>query len=109
MKKHPIIGAEIIEPIEELAEFIPIIRHHHERYNGTGYPDGLAGEEIPLVSRIIAVADAFDSMTSERLYREKKTDEEALKEIKNNSKSQFDEKCADAFIKAYTREYLIRK
>ncbi len=109
LKKHPIMGAEILSPIEELKEIIPIIRYHHERLDGTGYPDGLKGGEIPLISRILSVADAFDSITSPRLYRKQESDIVAMREIKNNEKSQFDIKCAEAFIAGYKKEYLVRE
>jgi polar amino acid transport system substrate-binding protein len=76
------------------------VRHHHERYDGTGYPDGLEKEEIPLMSRILACADSFDAMTSDRPYRNRRmTVEEALTEIKNNTGSQFDPRIAHTFIK----------
>ncbi|MCK4533052.1 GAF domain-containing protein [bacterium] len=109
VKKHPVMGAEILSPIEELKDIIPIIRYHHERLDGTGYPEGLKGEEIPLISRILAIADAFDSMTSPRFHKKEKSDIEALREIKNNEKSQFDTGCAEAFITGYRREYIIRE
>ncbi len=109
VKKHPVFGAEILSPIEELKDLIPIIRHHHERLDGAGYPDGLKGEEIPLISRIIAIADAFDSMTSPRFHKKEKSDIEALREIKNNEKSQFDTECAEAFINGYRKEHIIRE
>lgn len=99
---HPIKGAEMLEPLEFLKSAIPIVRHHHERYDGTGYPDRLAKERIPLMSRILACADAFDAMTTERPYRRRKlSPEEALAEIKNNSGSQFDPHIASTFIKTF--------
>src|SRR5207247_2206506 len=69
MKTHTVKGAEILETVPDLASIIPIVRHHHERWDGKGYPDGLAGEDIALVARIVAVADAYDAMTSDRPYR----------------------------------------
>lgn len=97
---HPVKGEEMLEPLEFLKAARLIVRHHHERYDGTGYPDGLEKERIPLMSRIIACADAFDAMTSERPYRKRKLSvEEALVEIKNNSGSQFDPQIAHLFIK----------
>ena len=97
---HPVKGEEMLEPLEFLRPVIPVVRHHHERYDGTGYPDGLEKNRIPLMSRIIACADSFDAMTSERPYRKRKlTIEEAISEIKNNSGSQFDPQIAQLFIK----------
>lgn len=97
---HPVKGAEVLEPLEFLKSAIPIVRHHHERYDGTGYPDGLEKDKIPVMAKIIACADSFDAMTSERPYRSNKMSaEEALFEIKNNSGSQFDPGLAELFIK----------
>src|SRR5207244_3708320 len=73
MKIHPLRGVEIVSEIDLLREVIVAVRHHHERIDGKGYPDGLAGEEIPLLARIVTVSDAFDSMTSTRTYRKAKT------------------------------------
>ncbi len=96
---HPAKGAEMLESLEFLRPALPVVRHHHERYDGTGYPDGLGKEKIPLMARILACADAFDAMTSDRPYRNRKlTVEEALSEIKNNSGSQFDPHIAHSFI-----------
>lgn len=85
-----------IKPFEKLA---PIILHHHERYDGLGYPGGLAGEEIPLEARIIAIADAYDAMTSYRTYRSARTSNVALTEIERESGIQFDPHLARLFIK----------
>ncbi len=98
-KLHPVIGRNILAPIEQFEEVAKIIYHHHERYDGKGYPDGLGGEDIPLLSRIIAVADAYDAMTSTRAYREKVGQEMATKEIELNSGTQFDPKVVEAFLK----------
>jgi HD-GYP domain-containing protein (c-di-GMP phosphodiesterase class II) len=97
---HPVKGVEILEPLEFLRPALPAVRHHHERYDGTGYPDGLDKEKIPLFARILACADAFDAMTSDRPYRRMKlSTEDAIAEIKNNSGSQFDPNIANLFIK----------
>ena len=69
MNAHPVLGAQIIQPVTRLSRELPIIRHHHEWYNGSGYPDRLIGDEIPLLARILHVADAFEAMTAQRPYR----------------------------------------
>lgn len=97
IEKHPSKGAEMLAPLRFLRNAIPIIKHHHERYDGKGYPDGLKGNFIPFISRIICVADAFDAMTSERPYRKKIDDEDALRELCNNSGNQFDPKIVTVF------------
>ena len=100
IKKHPDKGVSILEPIKELKEVTDVIKHHHERYDGTGYPEGIKAEEIPLISRIIAVADTFDAMTSDRPYRKRASDEKAVEEIKNCAGTQFDPVIVEAFLKA---------
>jgi HD-GYP domain-containing protein (c-di-GMP phosphodiesterase class II) len=97
---HPVKGAEMLEPLDFLKTVIPVVRHHHERYDGKGYPDRLAKDNIPLMSRILSCADSFDAMTSERPYRKRRlTVTEALDQIKSNSGSQFDPRIANIFIK----------
>jgi putative nucleotidyltransferase with HDIG domain len=78
MRKHPDIGAKIVTGIPFLQETIPLIRHHQERWNGSGYPDGLRGEEIPILARMFAIVDAFDALTSNRPYRQKISEREAV-------------------------------
>jgi HD-GYP domain-containing protein (c-di-GMP phosphodiesterase class II) len=90
IKRHPTLGVGIISPVEELAPVLPIINHHHERFDGKGYPDGLRGEEIPSLARIVAVADAFDSMICDRPYGYGISREAALEEIEDNAGTQFD-------------------
>jgi putative nucleotidyltransferase with HDIG domain len=99
IKSHPHIGAGILNSIEFLKNVCEIIKHHHERYDGRGYPDGLAGSEIPLGSRIICVADSFDAITSQRPYRRPLTFQEAVDEVVRCSGSQFDPEIVDAFLK----------
>jgi putative nucleotidyltransferase with HDIG domain len=90
IKMHPETGSRILSNIEELSELADVIRHHHERWDGAGYPDGLAGEEIPLLSRILVVADSFAAMTSDRPYRARMTEGEAIRQLQEASGTQFD-------------------
>ncbi|MBI5598598.1 MAG: GAF domain-containing protein [Deltaproteobacteria bacterium] len=99
MKEHPARGASVLEPIRQLRSITPWIRHHHEQYGGRGYPDGLKGADIPLMARILAVADTFDSMTAERPYRETPGRARAFDELKKYSGTQFDPKVVEAFLK----------
>ena len=94
---HPVIGQNIIKNIKFLFDIGPVVRHHHERYDGKGYPDGLAMEQIPLAARIIAIADTYDAMTSDRSYRKGKTPLEALREIKMVAGSQLDPQLVGIF------------
>jgi len=98
MRRHPQIGADIIGPVEGLHHVAPLIRHHHEKFDGTGYPKGLKGEEIPLGSRIISVADAFEAMVADRIYRPSLGLGKALEEIKTGRGSHFDPRVVDAFL-----------
>lgn len=98
LKEHPESGVEIIKPVKSLENMVPIILHHHEKYNGTGYPDGLKGEEIPYLSRVLTVVDSFDAMTSNRPYNQRKTYDEAIIELRKFSGSQFDPVIAEKFI-----------
>ncbi len=98
VKRHPIIGEEIIRSVEIFRPGLPLIRNHHEHFDGRGYPDGLKGKEINIFARIIAVPDSFDAMTSDRPYRKARTVEEALREIKRVRGTQFDPQIVDVFI-----------
>jgi len=98
IKKHPLVGEGIIKPIELLEPIRPLIRHHHEWYNGKGYPDGLSEGNIPLGARILAVADAYDAMKSDRPYRKALTEETAIQELKRGSGTQFDPKLVEIFL-----------
>jgi putative nucleotidyltransferase with HDIG domain len=109
MKQHAEIGARIIEPIEKLKKIGKIIKHHQEKYNGTGYPDGLKGEDIPLESRIVAVVDAYHAMISDRPYRKALPEEMALNELKNCRGAQFDPLVVDAFLKAYEKGKIVKR
>jgi HD-GYP domain-containing protein (c-di-GMP phosphodiesterase class II) len=100
MNAHPVLGAQIIAPVTKLAAELPIIRHHHEWYNGSGYPDRLIGDEIPKLARILHVADAFEAMTAARPYRMTPlSTEEALAELRKFAGVQFDPEVVDAFVK----------
>ena len=98
MQEHPRIGARILEPVPYFAELVPLVTSSHERYDGTGYPDQLAGDDIPLGSRVIAVCDAFHAMTEDRVYRKAVPVDEALREIVRCSGSQFDPSCVEAML-----------
>lgn len=101
VKKQHMESLKILQPLEFLKPAMPIIMHHHERYDGTGYPDGLKGKQIPTGARIMAVAEAFEAMVSARPYKDRKiTISQAIKEIENNSGSQFDPEVVNAFISA---------
>jgi len=96
MRQHPVISAEIMRPVEFLGEAAEIVRHHHEHVDGSGYPDGLKGAEIPLGSRVVLVADAFDALTTDRPYRRGRSKSEALEVISAHAGTQFDEAVVDA-------------
>jgi diguanylate cyclase (GGDEF)-like protein/putative nucleotidyltransferase with HDIG domain len=98
IKRHSSVGAELVSRIDDLDEVVVWIRHSHEHFDGSGYPDGLRGEEIPLASRILLVADAYDAMTSSRPYRERLPQDEALAELVRNAGGQFDPACVDALL-----------
>ena len=98
LKQHPENGVEIIKSVESLKDVIPLIKHHHERYDGKGYPDGLSGENIPYLARVLTVVDSFDAMTSNRPYNRRKTYEEGIQELRKCSGEQFDPEIAKAFI-----------
>ncbi len=104
IKEHSIMGANIIRPVEFLKDSSKTVYHHHERYDGDGYPDGLKGEDIPISSRIIAVADAYDAMGSDRPYRKKLSKGKIMKELKEQSGKQFDPEVVKALISVLDRE-----
>jgi HD domain-containing protein/MASE9 protein len=99
MNAHPVLGAQIIGPVQRLAPELPVIRHHHEWYNGSGYPDRLMGDEIPRLARILHVADAFEAMTADRPYRKALSIQQALAELRKFAGVQFDPEIVDAFVK----------
>src|SRR4051794_18695217 len=98
VKRHPDIGAGMIEPLEILSGEVPVVRHHHESYDGNGYPDGLEGEEIPFAARIVAAVDAYDVMRRGRPYRPRHTQAEALEELSREAGLQFDPLVVEALI-----------
>jgi HD-GYP domain-containing protein (c-di-GMP phosphodiesterase class II) len=106
MELHPVIGERILGKVDDYSEIAKVVRHHHERVDGAGYPDGLAASQIPLLSRIIAVADAYDAMTSERPYREPMPSRVARLRLAQAVGSQFDTTVVAAFeaILAQARE-----
>ncbi len=99
IREHPVIGVKIVEGVEFFKDKIPMIRHHHEHYDGSGYPDGLAGEAIPLEARIISLPDAFDAMTSARPHRGIMPLQDVLAELKKCSGKQFDPKVLEIFLR----------
>jgi putative nucleotidyltransferase with HDIG domain len=107
IKRHPVTGEEILKPVKFLQEVAKVIRQHQERWDGKGYPDGLKGEEIHLYARIVAVADAFDAMTSDRSYRKAMKVEDAVEEILRNKGTQFDPKVVEAFYRAYENGLIV--
>jgi putative two-component system response regulator len=101
IKSHPERGIQIIEPLEFLQETVPVIKHHHERFDGTGYPGGLAGEAIPLGSRIMSVADTYDAMTTSRAYRQALSSDMAMAELNRCRGTQFDPVLVEVFIRLH--------
>ena len=99
IKKHPLKGANILSAMSMFQEVVPLVEYHHERIDGRGYPHGLAGDEIPFLARIISVADAFDAMTSDRVYRTKMDLAQAIEQLEKGKNAQFDEHIVDVFVK----------
>ncbi len=104
IKKHPVIGANILSNITEKPELALGAKWHHEKYNGRGYPDGIKGEDIPEQARIVAVADAYDAMTSCRSYREPMPQELVKKEIKDGAGTQFDPRFAEIMLEIISED-----
>jgi putative nucleotidyltransferase with HDIG domain/diguanylate cyclase (GGDEF)-like protein len=103
IKSHSLAGAEILSPIDFPYPVVPIVRHHHENWDGTGYPDGLRGTHIPIGARILAVVDCYDALTSDRPYRAKLDDEEAIRILMERRGTMYDPLAVDAFIKVHAR------
>jgi HD-GYP domain-containing protein (c-di-GMP phosphodiesterase class II)/ActR/RegA family two-component response regulator len=108
IKRHPMKGALILSAVSMFSDVVPIVRHHHERIDGKGYPDGLKGDEIPLSARIIAVADAFDAMTSDRQYRLRLSLEEAIDQLKMGAGTQFDKNVVETFLEIIKQEDVLK-
>lgn len=104
IKQHPQLGASIMAPIKQLKKIIPGAKYHHERFDGKGYPDGLSGKDIPLVARIIALADTYDAMTSERPYQKAMGQKSVIEKIKEWSGTRFDPEIVMGFISAIEKE-----
>jgi HD-GYP domain-containing protein (c-di-GMP phosphodiesterase class II) len=103
IKRHSDMGAEIIEHIRQLRGIVPGVKYHHEQIDGGGYPDGLKGDNIPILAKIVAVADTYDAMTTDRPYRKALKKEEAFEELKKCSGTQFDNEVVQAFTQAYQK------
>ena len=103
VKEHPITGAEILKPMKSLRSVIPTILHHHENYDGTGYPKGLKKDQIPLSARIMAVVGAFEAMIAKKPYRTPRSIDEAMEEVRRNSGTQFDPKVVQALLEVVKR------
>jgi HD-GYP domain-containing protein (c-di-GMP phosphodiesterase class II) len=99
VQQHPAWGVEILETVPVLTPALDVVGAHHERYDGSGYPQGLRGEDIPLTARIFAVVDALDAMTHDRPYRRARSVPEALEELQRESQKQFDPRVVDAALK----------
>ena len=109
MKTHPAVGAEILQPIESLREMLPAVRWHHENWNGKGYPDRLKGEAIPLMARIVAVADTFDAITTSRPYQAAYEVKYAAELVTQLAGSRFDAKVVTAFLRAFQGGALLKE
>jgi HD-GYP domain-containing protein (c-di-GMP phosphodiesterase class II) len=101
IQAHPLKGAEITAPIAFMHDHMYLIRSHHERWDGKGYPDGLAGDDIPLGAQIVSVADTYDAMTSDRSYRKGMPARQAAREIQKNAGTQFSPRIAEAFMEVF--------
>ena len=107
MRRHPLIGEEICRPLQSSREFAPIVRHHHERWDGAGYPDGLKGEAIPIGARIVSLVDAFDAMVHDRPYRAARALDGVVAELRADAGRQFDPELVTCFADIIEREGLI--
>jgi putative nucleotidyltransferase with HDIG domain len=103
MQQHSVIGEAIVTPVRSLSKVVELVRHHHERYDGTGYPSGLKGEQIPLAARILSVADAYDAMMTDRPYRKRLSVEEVKQELRRNAGAQHDPMIVEALLRVVER------
>jgi HD-GYP domain-containing protein (c-di-GMP phosphodiesterase class II) len=108
VRKHPLLGKQILEQAPELTDVTPLVLHHQERYDGTGYPDKLQGKEIPLGARIIAAADAYHAITSDRPYRGRRNHSEAVQELRRYSGAQFDPQVVDTLMDIFDTDERFR-
>lgn len=104
VREHPVIGSRIVGEIDDLSEVAEVIKHHHERFDGTGYPGQLKGTEIPLFSRLLAIVDAYESLINDRIYRKAVDREEAIAELRRSSGTQFDPELLELFIEEISKE-----
>jgi len=109
VKQHPMMGAAIVSAVPGMEDTLDCIRHHHERWDGEGYPFGLIREECPLLARLMAVADAMSAMTTDRPYRKALTMDEAIKRLQAGAGSQWDPNCVDAMMSAYRSNFRYSK
>ena len=98
MRAHPVIGESIVKPLSSAADILTIVRHHHERFDGGGYPDGLSGHKIPLLARIVSVCDAYDALASDRPYRARRNPEEAIETLMRGAGQQWDRELVSLLI-----------
>jgi HD-GYP domain-containing protein (c-di-GMP phosphodiesterase class II) len=103
MKTHTDLGAKILEPLQAMNRIRMMVRHHHEFYDGSGYPDRIEGEQIPYGARVIAIADAYDTITSERTYKKARTPEDAFAELERCAANQFDPELVRIFVDTMRR------
>ena len=105
--EHPVVGERICAPLKSFRSVLPIIRHHHEKFDGSGYPDGLKGEQIPLPARLFAVMDVFDALTSNRPYRPAWSKQEAINYVRDQSGRHFDPNVVSQFMKLIAEEKIL--
>jgi len=104
IREHPLVSEKILQPIKQFSSMIPAVKHHHERFDGSGYPNGLSADEIPLGAKVLCVADAYDAITSGRVYRQKRPSTEAFEEMDSMSGRQFDPEIVRTFSEALQNE-----